>query len=168
MFLPSLFLFDRIIIYNRILISSFFLIAKADEMKDSETKMTPFCKADDCVEAGITTGYCPRHYQQVRRHGMLTPEREHGKRDPNRVCRVKGCEEPEIAKGHCFRHYQQVRRHGRLTPERERLYKREGCSVPGCEATHSGRGYCKQHYMSKYYNLVVEARKKEAKALLLK
>ena len=125
MFLPSLFLFDRIIIYNRILISSFFLIAKADEMKDSETKMTPFCKADDCVEAGITTGYCPRHYQQVRRHG-------------------------------------------RLTPERERLYKREGCSVPGCEATHSGRGYCKQHYMSKYYNLVVEARKKEAKALLLK
>tara|TARA_B100001123_G_scaffold316319_1_gene354196 strand:- start:227 stop:616 length:390 start_codon:yes stop_codon:yes gene_type:complete len=107
------------------------------------------CKADGCGHDSRTGGYCPKHYQQVRRHGRLTPEREYKKRGQH--CSVDGCKEPEIAKGLCFRHYQQVRRYGRLTPERERIYGRTGCQVPGCEEKHSSRGYCKRHYMTEYY-----------------
>ena len=107
------------------------------------------CKAPACDQEARTAGYCPRHYQQVRRHGRLTPEREYSQRGPS--CRAKGCSEPEVARGYCFRHYQQIRRYGRLTPERERVYGRQTCKVPGCDSKHAARGYCKRHYMTHYY-----------------
>ena len=34
------------------------------------------CQARGCADAAVTREYCPRHYQQVRRHGRLAPERE--------------------------------------------------------------------------------------------
>lgn len=107
------------------------------------------CSAPHCDREARTAGYCPRHYQQVRRHGRLTPEREYASRSGE--CRVEGCHKSQIAKGLCFRHYQQKRRYGRLTPERERSYGRSGCQVPGCDQPHSSRGFCKRHYMSEYY-----------------
>ena len=107
------------------------------------------CSAEDCEEEARTAGFCPRHYQQVRRHGRLTPEREYGRRGGE--CRVVSCDEEQVAKGYCFRHYQQVRRYGRLTPERERVYGRTSCKVKDCGERHSSRGYCKKHYMSEYY-----------------
>lgn len=113
------------------------------------TRWNPVCKAHDCDREARTAGYCPRHYQQIRRHGHLTPEREYHQRG-NR-CTVGHCEGLQIAKGYCFRHYQQVRRYGRLTPDRERVYGRSGCRVLGCQGKHSSRGYCKSHYMSEYY-----------------
>ena len=107
------------------------------------------CRAPGCQREARTAGFCPKHYQQVRRHGRLTPEREYRPRGSR--CGVMGCDKEQIAKGLCFRHYQQVRRYGRLTPERERTYGRSGCRVPGCTEAHSSRGYCKRHYMSEYY-----------------
>jgi hypothetical protein len=107
------------------------------------------CKADGCEMDARSSGFCPRHYQQIRRHGRLTPEREYGKRGSG--CVVQGCGEEQAAKGYCFRHYQQVRRYGRLTPERERIYGRKLCLVPDCLEKHSSRGFCKKHYMSEYY-----------------
>lgn len=107
------------------------------------------CNAEGCDKPARTAGYCPRHYQQVRRHGRLTPEREYHRR--NGQCQVNDCNGPEIAKGLCFRHYQQKRRYGRLTPERERIYGRQSCAVENCTAPHAARGYCKRHYMTHYY-----------------
>lgn len=107
------------------------------------------CRAPHCHGEARTSGYCPRHYQQVRRHGRLTPEREYSTR--GQECLVDGCHKSQIAKGLCFRHYQQKRRYGRLTPERERSYGRVGCQVEGCGQSHSSRGFCKRHYMSEYY-----------------
>lgn len=118
-------------------------------MKPLIGRWSPVCKAESCVQETRTAGYCPRHYQQIRRHGHLTPEREYHRRG-NR-CRVERCQDAQIAKGYCFRHYQQVRRYGRLTPERERPYGRIECSIPGCTGKHSSRGYCKRHYMSECY-----------------
>ena len=112
-------------------------------------KWRAICRAAGCDAEARTAGFCPRHYQQIRRHGRLTPEREYRKR--NGECRVNGCGEGQVAKGYCFRHYQQVRRYGRLTPERERVYGRTTCKVPDCHERHSSRGYCKKHYMSDYY-----------------
>ena len=109
----------------------------------------PICRAEDCDAEVRTAGLCPRHYQQIRRHGRLTPEREYSKR--NGSCLINGCGESQVAKSYCFRHYQQVRRYGRLTPERERIYGRTNCKYPNCEERHSSRGYCKKHYMSEYY-----------------
>ena len=107
------------------------------------------CMVKGCGRGPCVAGYCPRHYQQIRRHGRLTPEREYHKRGER--CMVEGCRDQQVAKGYCFRHYQQVRRYGRLTPERERLYGRLSCRIPGCEEKHSSKGYCKRHYMSHYY-----------------
>lgn len=107
------------------------------------------CHSPSCGRSARTSGYCPKHYQQIRRHGRLTPEREYGSRGAE--CGVAGCVRDQIAKGLCFRHYQQIRRYGRLTPERERLYGRTGCRVSGCTEAHSSRGFCKRHYMSEYY-----------------
>lgn len=107
------------------------------------------CAAPGCQRDARTAGYCPKHYQQVRRHGRLTPEREYQTR--GHKCHVPDCDKQQIAKGLCFRHYQQMRRYGRLTPERERTYGRTECRVPGCTEPHSSRGYCKRHYMSEYY-----------------
>ena len=120
-----------------------------DHHCDSHTYHTHECTAPGCNRPERTAGYCPKHYQQVRRHGRLTPEREYQSR--GRSCSVSTCQRQQIAKGLCFRHYQQIRRYGRLTPERERAYGRTGCRVPGCEEAHSSRGYCKRHYMSEYY-----------------
>jgi len=119
------------------------------ENKIIRARWRPACKAGGCDREARTAGYCPRHYQQIRRHGRLTPEREYRKR--GNKCVVENCGEPQVARGNCFRHYQQVRRYGRLTPERERIYGRKICQVPGCEGKHSSRGYCKTHYMSEYY-----------------
>lgn len=107
------------------------------------------CAASGCNRPARTAGYCPKHYQQMRRHGRLTPEREYQSRGGQ--CTAVGCDQPQVAKGLCFRHYQQVRRYGRLTPERERSYGRTECRMRGCQEAHSSRGYCKRHYMSEYY-----------------
>ena len=113
------------------------------------TEKWPTCNAPGCEREARTAGYCPRHYQQIRRHGRLTPEREYFQRGGQ--CKAHRCRQPEVARGYCFRHYQQIRRYGRLTPERERLYGRKHCSVAGCGERHAARGYCKRHYMSHYY-----------------
>ena len=110
---------------------------------------THTCSAPGCDRAPRTAGYCPKHYQQLRRHGRLTPEREYQSRGA--ACTAHGCGKGQVAKGLCFRHYQQVRRYGRLTPERERSYGRTECEVAGCREPHSSRGYCKRHYMSHFY-----------------
>ena len=61
------------------------------------------CRAGHCQRDAQTAGYCPRHYQQNRRYGRLTPERE---RAYGRIgCQVIGCEEAHSSRGFCKRHY---------------------------------------------------------------
>ena len=107
------------------------------------------CQAEHCSEKARSAGWCTRHYQQIRRHGRLTPESEHHPK--GELCEAPDCDRQQIAKGYCFRHYQQVRRYGHLTPEREREYGRTACKVPGCQSAHAARGYCRRHYLSEYY-----------------
>ncbi len=106
------------------------------------------CEAPSCEQVARTVGYCPRHYQQVRRHGRLTPELEYetSRSSAYSECRANGCQAGPVAKGYCPRHYQQVRRHGRLTPERERIYGRTACQIDQCQGKHFAQGYCKKHY----------------------
>lgn len=87
----------------------------------------PSCQAGNCRQPARTRGYCPRHYQQILRHGRLTPEREY--RRCAGGCIAEHCERPQIARGYCFRHYQQYRRYGHLLSERERLARRVGRPV---------------------------------------
>jgi hypothetical protein len=32
------------------------------------------CKAPNCDRLVVSRGYCGKHYQQIRKHGRLTPE----------------------------------------------------------------------------------------------
>ncbi len=124
--------------------------AKIDTRDNSMPVYHPICSAPNCDQYARTTGMCPRHYQQVRRYGRLTPELEYQSR--GKQCAAKDCQELPVARGHCVRHYQQVRRYGRLTPERERDFDRmTSCQIPNCNGKHAARGYCKKHYMSEYY-----------------
>jgi hypothetical protein len=123
------------------------------------------CRAPNCDRPARTREYCPRHYQQVRKYGRLTPEREQSRNPP--VCVVEGCPNEAIAKGYCWKHYLQIRRHGRLTPEREHgrelplpaavePYSRRGnraaeCVVEGCDGKYYARGYCRRHYQRWWY-----------------
>ena len=68
------------------------------------------CIAPGCERRREVAGYCAKHYQQVRRHGRLTPEREYGRLGAH--CRAEDCQETPVAKGYCMRHYQQMRRSG--------------------------------------------------------
>ena len=122
-----------------------------------QTHYVKNCLAEGCDQEARNRGMCSKHYQQMRRHGRLTPEREYRKR--GMTCEAEGCSEGQVARGYCFRHYQQLRRVGRLTPERERTYGRTHCSYPGCSKPHSARDFCKKHYMSEYYYKVLTAEK---------
>ena len=56
-----------------------------------------------CDGPQVAKGYCFRHYQQMRRYGRLTPERE---RPYGRTgCQAPGCCEPHSSRGYCKRHY---------------------------------------------------------------
>ena len=59
-------------------------------------KWRPLCRAHNCEQGERTAGYCPRHYQQVRRHGRLTPEREYGHRQG--LCKAEDCCQAEVAR----------------------------------------------------------------------
>ena len=82
------------------------------------------CQAQNCDHPAEIKGYCWKHYQQIRRHGRLTPEREHGKTFAF----------PE------------------LDPKKYTPWtKRTGCIVEGCKEKHQARGYCKRHYAQWWY-----------------
>lgn len=68
------------------------------------------CGAPGCRQEATALGLCPRHYQQVRAWGRLTPEREHQRQGER--CLASGCGRKPLAKGYCSRHYRQVQQHG--------------------------------------------------------
>ena len=65
------------------------------------------CSAADCDQSAETKGYCSKHYQQIRKHETLQPEREYGKRGPH--CAVPGCDKPVTALDRCRAHYDRHR-----------------------------------------------------------
>lgn len=70
---------------------------------------TTCCDAPGCRRSVVKRGYCDRHYQQVRRHGRLTPETEHGRKPV--ACKEPGCERTDVAaRGLCWMHYTRRRR----------------------------------------------------------
>jgi len=46
-------------------------------MSSTKTTLNKTCSAPDCAKKAVSRGHCPRHYQQMRRYGRLTPEREY-------------------------------------------------------------------------------------------
>lgn len=92
------------------------------QLSPTKTALDKTCFAPDCDNQAVSTGYCPRHYQQIRRCGRLTPEREYLiSVSKQRQCSVSSCDTLQVSKGFCHRHYRQISRHGRLTPEREQI-----------------------------------------------
>ena len=72
-------------------------------MDVARTHLIAACAAPGCARAQVAKGLCFRHYQQVRRRGRLTPERErtYGRKG----CRVPGCAGSHSSRGYCKRHY---------------------------------------------------------------
>ena len=90
-------------------------------MSNRKKSPTTPCKAPDCdkvcdTKRGGARGFCPQHYQQVRRHNRLTPEREHD--HGLGYCRVDKCEGEPYSRNLCLRHYKQQRREAQRAKER--------------------------------------------------
>ena len=102
------------------------------------------CQVPGCDHPVIAHQRCVRHDRQMRRHGRLTPEREHRTRP--RPCTAPGCTRPVSAREMCVKHYLQVAVHGRLTPELER-HPAQPCVAPDCPHRAIANGYCNQHYL---------------------
>lgn len=142
------------IIRGRLDRSFFALHSGLSERKGNMVRKT--CKAKECGNEAKSKGYCPKHYQQVRLHGHLLPERK----TLGEECIAPGCGNSPVAKDYCYRHYQQIRRHGRLTPERERgAYGRTSCKIKGCEEGHYAYGYCQRHYYRYRVSVIRAARR---------
>ena len=59
---------------------------------------------DYSEELPVARGHCGRHYQQVRRYGRLTPERERSL-DSSPSCQIPNCKGKHAARGYCKKHY---------------------------------------------------------------
>ena len=46
------------------------------------------CQVDNCENEYLASGYCNKHYRQVRRHGKLMPEREYHYLKHTRIYRI--------------------------------------------------------------------------------
>ena len=99
--------------------------------------MAKYCKVVGCKKLALSKGYCSKHYQQMRRHGGLTLEREqqHQMIPSNGKCVVDGCDRAVEAKGMCKLHYNIEYRKNRFH-----------CSVKGCENVIYKDDKCKKHY----------------------
>ena len=61
------------------------------------------CLAEECDREARNCGLCAKHYQQVRRIGRLTPERE--RKYGRTRCSYPSCFEQHSARDYCKRHY---------------------------------------------------------------
>jgi len=77
------------------------------------------CKAPNCDRLVVSRGYCGKHYQQIRKHGRLTPEKEH-RRIKN--CMADGCNNKVYTHGYCKKHYIYMNSKGYISPKFTRTH----------------------------------------------
>ena len=58
------------------------------------------CKINNCGNESHTSGYCKRHYDQIRNNGKII--------DWPEFCSLPDCNNKHVAKGYCGKHYQQA------------------------------------------------------------
>jgi len=61
------------------------------------------CAAPNCERKSVIISHCHKHYMQIRRHGKLTPEKEHTPQIG--LCNVPSCIRNKVTKGYCGSHY---------------------------------------------------------------
>lgn len=110
------------------------------------------CTVSDCNRTAFCRGYCGKHYNQLRKHGAILPDRPQVgypvKEVPARACNgkllcsVDGCDVPAHRKGYCGAHFMDMWRTGSVKRPPIRLRCRTcGAAIrqqPG------GRIYCSQ------------------------
>ena len=74
-------------------------------------EISEICKVEGCDKKVYSKELCNRHYNQVRRHGHLTPEVERITYKANeRECSEPGCTKEVVAKGLCTTCYKRKQR----------------------------------------------------------
>lgn len=70
------------------------------------------CRVHDCTSKGGTKGLCPKHYQELRRKGLLVVSDSEVLQRKLTPCAAEGCSEGAITQGMCGTHYSRWLRHG--------------------------------------------------------
>lgn len=105
------------------------------------------CCVPNCEESvkGGAKGFCPSHYQQMRKGLIDETGTETGKRVRNHrkgtPCAEVGCTAISIGKGLCSKHYQRQRA---VKLGKTPTQSRENCLL--CGNRHVARGFCQAHY----------------------
>jgi len=102
------------------------------------------CKVKNCENSARSGGFCPMHYQRIKRLGSTDLEKKERK-----VCSVSGCGEFVHGLGLCQKHYKLEKYKKERESERRKKRKEAGslvCSVHGCDGEVYLKGYCTKHY----------------------
>jgi hypothetical protein len=91
------------------------------------------CKVENCKNDVFASGYCQRHYMQIRRNQKITDGLV-------KTCCVDGCTSKHLAKGYCSKHYRQITLKGAI-----QNYNRL-CKIDECKRKSRALGYCLMHY----------------------
>lgn len=106
------------------------------------------CNVNNCDNKHRRNGFCEKHDEQVKIHGRLTPEREHG---AIKICKVENCGRKGINKGYCAKHSSQIKRNKTLCLENE--FEMHGMSKkPEYSVWVSLKGRCNNKNNTAYKN----------------
>lgn len=101
------------------------------------------CTSPLCDRPGINYKQgvlCQKHWHQIRRHGRLTPEREHAFHSP--ICLIKECGKQAHTRNLCTGHYTQVREEKTIAP----LKSKQDCWIVECDRQARTKGLCQTHH----------------------
>ena len=101
------------------------------------------CSVDACEEPQVARGYCSKHYQHLRRLGLLPILAR-----PQRCteCDVDGCGRPVRTDPWCNMHYKRWLKTGSVGSARPLKGLGLACSVDDCGSPALARGLCNKHY----------------------
>ncbi len=66
------------------------------------------CLIEGCDGIDDRRGYCPKHYERLKRYGDPLVSKRERNNDPPETCTLPGCSAPHRGKGFCHRHYSQA------------------------------------------------------------
>ncbi len=110
-------------------------------MTPTDPSVPSVCDAPGCDRTVYARQHCERHYRQLLRRAVLSPERQE-----SLACSASPCPRTAVTRGWCHAHYLRWVRTGDSRPHdplQEPGHPR--CGVDACGQPNHARGFCRTH-----------------------